>query len=357
MIDSKLVVERFLFAQDRLVLQASDLSLETLSNMVSRQAIDLEPQYQRRDRWNASKQSELIESFVLNIPVPPIYLSEDDYGRYSVIDGKQRLTAIHTFMSGHLRLAKLEGFSELSGVRFAELPDELKNALSVRPYVRVVTLLKQTDPLLKYEVFTRLNNGGEPLSPQEIRNVAYRGPLNDLIYRLAGNQFLRRQLKITNKKSPAFRNMLDAEYVLRFLTMKGIWQQFSGSFSRSMDRFMLDHRNDKPSTFASYESAFNRSITACENFWGDHAFKRPESNGWRDQMIAGMYDAQMIAVSQLSDSNLSNLAKLKRKIISATTKAFLSDREFEDAIRHGTNTPSRVIYRIQKMKDVLLGLI
>ena len=154
------------------------------------------------------QQSALIESFILNIPVPPVYIAEDDFGRYSVIDGKQQISAITAFLGGELRLGSLESFPELNGLQFADLPEEIRNALSVRPYVRVVTLLKQSDPELKYEVFTRLNKGGESLNAQEIRNVAFRGPLNDMIYKLAEQAFLKRQLKIANEKSPAYRGRL-----------------------------------------------------------------------------------------------------------------------------------------------------
>src|ERR1700727_2983279 len=97
--DNAAIVRRFEQAQDRLVLQASDLSLETVAGMVESGAIDIQPQYQRRARWSTEKRSALIESFLLNIPVPPVYLAEDDYGTYSVIDGKQRITAIRDFMT------------------------------------------------------------------------------------------------------------------------------------------------------------------------------------------------------------------------------------------------------------------
>lgn len=221
------VLRRFEKAQDALVLQASDLSLETVASMVESTAIDVRPQFQRRERWDGSKQSALIESFLLNIPVPPVYLAEDDFGRYSVIDGKQRLTAIHDFMRGRLNLTMLERFNELNGYSFQQLPPSLQNALLVRPYIRAVTLLRQSDPATKYEVFHRLNSGGEPLNAQEIRNVIYRGPFNDLLVGLSEQPFLRKQLKIRDTRSPAYRAMTDVEYVLRYFTLRATWEQFS----------------------------------------------------------------------------------------------------------------------------------
>jgi uncharacterized protein with ParB-like and HNH nuclease domain len=94
----KEALKKFSKAQDSLVTQQSDFSLSAIFDMVRNSSIDISPHYQRRDRWTAEKQSALIESFMINVPVPPIYLSEDDYGVYTVIDGKQRITAIHDFL-------------------------------------------------------------------------------------------------------------------------------------------------------------------------------------------------------------------------------------------------------------------
>ena len=93
--DVKSVLEKFSNAQESLVIQQSDFSLMTISQMVESGAINLTPHYQRRERWDITKQSALIESFILNVPVPPVYLSEEEYGIYSVIDGKQRITSIY----------------------------------------------------------------------------------------------------------------------------------------------------------------------------------------------------------------------------------------------------------------------
>lgn len=347
------ILIRFTEAQDRLVLQAADLSLETIASMVDKGSIDVAPEFQRRERWDPKKQSALIESFLLNVPVPPVYLSEDDFGTYSVIDGKQRITTIQAFMRNRLVLTHLDAFDEIRGLRFRELPVRLRNALEVRPYLRVVTLLKQSDPALKYEVFTRLNRGGQPLNPQEIRNVAFRGSLNDAIYRLGENQFLRQQLKIKNAKSPAYQEMYDAEYVLRFLTLFDTWQNFTGSLRRSMDDFMIRHRNMDGTNLASYQNLFLTSIERCETLWGDSAFKRPVADAWRHQMLAGMYDAQMLAVANLQERIWTSLQHKGDAVIRATRALFTDDPEFEEAVRRATNTPSRIVYRVEKMQEQL----
>jgi hypothetical protein len=354
----ELIVERFEKAQDRLVLQQSDLSLESLAAMVDAEAVDTKPHYQRRDRWTPEKRSALIESFLLNIPVPPIYLAEDDFGTYSVIDGKQRLTAIRDFMRNDLVLLKLDTFEQLEGLKFEELPSELRNALMIRPYLRVVTLLKQSDPDLKYDVFERLNTGGERLNAQEIRNVAFHGPLNDLIYgQLCDAEFLLKQLKIGEPRSkfPAYRKMQDAEYVLRFLTLKESWETFSGDFARSMDKFMEKHEGASEEQLNRFEKSFFDALDWTEGLWGDHAFNRPAGSGWRDQTLAGMYDAEMIAVSRLPQAQLKSLRE-KRSAVLKLTRRLFDDPRFDQAVRVGTNTPNRVRYRIETLTEALTAI-
>ncbi|MFC0239344.1 DUF262 domain-containing protein [Rhodopseudomonas telluris] len=346
------VLKSFHDAQAQLVVQTADLPLGTLAGMVDSGAIDLQPGFQRRERWSPEKQAALIESFLLNVPVPPVYLAEEEIGTYTAIDGKQRLRAIADFIANRFSLRHLERLQEVEGLYFRDLPAEITNALMLRPFLRVVTLLKQTNTTLKYEVFLRLNRGGETLNPQEIRNVAFRGAMNEAIYALADQQFLRKQLKITDEKSSAFRSMSDAEYVLRFLTLEERSENFSGSLVREMDDFMERHQNAGTEQVQKSKDLFSTAIGRCEHIWGDHAFKRPEGNGWRDQLLAGMYDAQMISVSRLSVSDFAKAANKSEKVISGTRKLFTDD-EFDKAVRTGTNTPARIAYRIEAMTELL----
>ncbi|AWI55049.1 DUF262 domain-containing protein [Aquabacterium olei] len=315
-------------------------------------AIDLAPDFQRRQRWDAVKQSALIESFLMNVPVPPIYLAENSYGQYSVVDGKQRLTAIHAFMAEKLKLKGLETFGELEGYDFESLPEDLRNALNIRPYVRVVTLLKQSDPNLKFEVFTRLNRGGEPMLPQELRKVAYRGEFSDLIYKLSDQPFLRSQLKIENDKSPAYVQMADAEYVLRFFALSESWKHFSGSLRDELDACMVRNMNASESVLEALKEKFLRALGACQEIWGDHAFQRFTGAGWRDQFLAGVYDAEMLAVNELTEVELI-AAKSKRAEVLKTTSDLFLDVTFERIVRQGTNTPSFVRDRVSRILAAL----
>ena len=342
-------------AQSQLVIQTADLPLGTLADMVETGAIDLQPGFQRRERWSPEKQSALIESFLLNVPVPPIYLAEERNGTYTAIDGKQRLRAITDFLKGRLQLRKLDSLEAADGMFYADLPTEVVNALRLRPFLRVVTLLKQTESHLKYEVFLRLNRGGESLNNQEIRNVAFRGSLNDLVYRLSEAPFLTQQLKIESPKSTPYREMVDAELVLRFLTLRQMWENFSGSLVNEMDGLMRAEQNAGEATLAVFESAFTSALSRCELLWGDKAFRRPEGTGWRDQTLAGMYDAQMLAVDGLSEGTFRAISPRATAVLEAT-KILFQNSDFDVAVRTGTNTPGRIKMRVSKMKGALEAL-
>lgn len=356
--EDNIAIKKFMNAQESLVVQQSDFSLKTISEMVENGAIDIAPHYQRRDRWNLSKQSSLIESFILNVPVPPVYLSEDDYGTYSVIDGKQRITSIKNFLNNEFKLKDLQRFPELNGLYFSELPQKIKNALSVRPYLRIVTLLRQSDPSLKFEVFLRLNTGGEHLKPQEIRNVAYHGSLNNLLFELSENEILRRRLKITDANSNAFRNMEDLEHILRFFTLFENWQQIGNVLSVEMDKYMADNQKANDQKILALRNLFNETITVCDILWRDKVFNKPIAGGWREQLISPLYDAEMVAVALLLNENrINRIRDRHEEIVLGTKNLFENDPVFNKAVSQATNNPSNIQIRIGKMYDLLNDLV
>lgn len=176
--------------------------------------------------------------------------------------------------------------------------------------------------------------------------------MNDRIYLLSANEFLRQQLKIEGYKSAAYREMADAEYVLRFLTLSEQLQVFSGSLVREMDEFMRQHQKSEDAEVNVFTTRFEQAITGCQNIWGNLAFRRPEGLGWRDQTLAGMYDAQMISVSQVTQAVMDRAANNQPLALEMTRELF-NDPEFDKAVRTGTNTPQRIRYRVQRMKDLL----
>lgn len=350
--NEKKILHRFAESQNALVLQQSDLSLQSISDMVTSGAIDVSPKYQRRDRWDVEKESELIESFLLNIPVPPIYLAEDEYGIYSVIDGKQRVTAISKYLKNEFKLFKLQKFPEITGYSFDDLPVQLANALKIRPYIRVVTLLRQSDPDLKHEVFLRLNKAGVVLNSQEIRNVAYRGPFNDLLFELSSSEYLREQLKAENI-SKVYREMIDVQYVLRFFTVREYWQSFPGNMDAAMDSYMQTYHKVNSKRIAELSSLYVQSLEFCQAIWGEDGFKKPGGNS---RALQGFYDIQMVCSSLLTDAQRKKALRNKGKVVQSLVDLINTDQVFAESLSQFTSNTKSVAYRIGTFCDLLRNI-
>ena len=152
--------------------------------------MELRPFYQRRPRWDATRQSRLIESFIMNVPVHPLFVYESDLAKYEVMDGQQRITALQEFYSNNLWLRGLEQWPELNGRTYVKLPSEIKKGIDRRAISYTVLLAESAETteektLLRQMVFERLNTGGVKLSQQEIRNCLYQGSFNHLLFQLA----------------------------------------------------------------------------------------------------------------------------------------------------------------------------
>lgn len=151
---------------------------------------NLRPEYQRRLRWDDRKKSKLIESFIMNVPVSPVFLYETELGRFEVMDGQQRLNAIVDYLQGRFELKGLQIWPALNGRVFASLPPQIRKGLE-RAKISAITLMSDsTDATvnsldLRAQVFERLNTGGERLNPQELRNSLYSGSFNKLLISLS----------------------------------------------------------------------------------------------------------------------------------------------------------------------------
>jgi hypothetical protein len=349
---SKDTLEFWETKQRELVTSVVDYNLKTLSELVTSSEINLQPSYQRRSRWNDVQKSKLIESFLLNVPVPPIFLNEDKYGEYSVIDGKQRLISINEFLRGRLILKGLEIFSDINGESFDSLPSRLQTVFKTRPTLRAIIILRQSDDDIKFEVFQRLNTGGVALNPQEIRNSTYPGPLNDLILELSENKKFHYLLGIKNKeKSALYKEMKDAEFVLRYLTFRDIWEDFSGGMKRNMDRFMINNQKMSLDNLQAAREDFLINIEIVEAAFGNYAFRRwiPNKNKWRQPILAALFDAEMFACRGFSrEALLENQAEIIENM-----KQLFAEKEFRQKIDAATNAPRSFRDRIKSVRDMI----
>ncbi|MGO9414505.1 MAG: DUF262 domain-containing protein [Syntrophobacteraceae bacterium] len=340
--------------QRELVTSVVDYNLGTMAELVATQGIDISPSYQRRSRWDDARQSKLIESFLMNVPVPPIFLNEDAYGHYSVIDGKQRLLSVYEFLRGRLRLRNLQVFADINGLTFDDLPRQLRMIIKTRAVLRAIIILRQSDVDIKFEVFKRLNTGGITLNSQEIRNSTYPGPLNDLILDLSEHKKFHALLGIkTKSRSAIYQEMRDAEFVLRYFTFRDNWDNFSGGMKRCMDEFMVDNQKPTREDIEAYRLDFLNTIDVVEACFGLVAFRRwvPERGQWRKQVLASLFDAQMFACRGLSADSMAE----KREEIVRKLKTLFENPSFRRAIDAATNQSSHFRARISMVKMLLQG--
>lgn len=254
--------------------QTIEYDLETLVKRIDKKILRLNPEYQRKHRWDGATSSRLIESLILNIPIPYIYLSldhdvdqeiDDGVSRYSVIDGQQRITAIYRFLKNKLKLEGLEVLSELNGSTYRDLPPFLERRLEDRT-VKCLRIDSTLDTQVKYDIFERLNSGSVELSPQELRNATCRGPFNDLVKRLAKNKSFM-DLAQLKEKSKRVEKMEDEELVLRFfaLSYKEGFKDYKGGFKAFLTQKMTDFNKLDDSELNKMEKNFKKTIEIIEN--------------------------------------------------------------------------------------------
>lgn len=287
--------------------------------------MEIRPFFQRRSRWDDKKQSRLIESFLINIPVPPILLYEKNYNCYEVMDGQQRITAIKKFYDNKLKLTGLEIWQELNGKYYKDLPPNIKSGIDRRSISSVTLITESTsDPeeafYLKQIAFERINTGGVKLSRQEIRNCLFYNKFNELLFELAANPLFASSLGITldneeeRDQHQLYKTMEDAELVLRFFALRNI-ANFTGKLETFLDLYMM-----KSSAFSSDDIDFLRNqfletIKVAHQIYGDHMFT--PYNAKKNLPYKAYYDAVMVGINNhLSNAPL--LIEHKSQIVKAT---------------------------------------
>lgn len=302
----------------RIVTEQARYPLNAISSMVHSTQYKLNPEYQRRHRWSNEKRSKLIESLIMNVPLPPIFLYEYEYSNYEVMDGLQRLTAISSFYDGDFALEGLTKWPELNGKTYEKLPKLVQQGVD-RRYISSIILLhetaksKQEAETLKQMVFDRINSGGELLTPQEKRNANFDGKLNRLCIKLSSNKYLCNTWDIPESaenldlihsdraSNKLFKTMGDVELVLRFFAYRQRQSLQRGSLESYLD-FYLDKGNEYPDEILSrLEILFSDTIKLIYDIFGESAFylyrQRKTGWGWFERPTTAVYDPMMMSLS------------------------------------------------------------
>jgi hypothetical protein len=333
--------------------QPYDLSLQTLVEQWDSGTLEL-PELQREYVWDNGRASRLIESFILNIPVPPIYFAERQDAVLEIIDGHQRVKSVVRFMKNEFALTGLRVLSEYMRKRFHQLPDREQRFLKSRS-IRAVVISHESHPNMKSEVFERLNTGGIALNAQELRNSLYRGTFNRRLKELVHNEAFRLCI---GTKGPR-RRMVDEELVLRWFALYDELADYRPPLKRFLNEYMDTNKDADQSWLDERETRFRETMQRTSRFLGEQAFRLIDAQGnpLKDQqgkplprgVNRALFDAQSLAFAWVTTPP----GKENRKHVLRSIAEILEREEFQDAVRRATGDRTRLRLRIKLMVEAL----
>lgn len=359
--------EKYKKGEVRIVTEQARYPLNTIVNLVNSDDYILNPEFQRRHRWDTSRKSKLIESFIMNVPIPPIFLYEAQYSVYEVMDGLQRLTAISQFYEDKFALQDLEEWKELNGLKYSQLPDQVKKGID-RRYISSIILLQETAKTeaeanrLKQLVFERINSGGEKLKAQEIRNALYPGGLNNLTISLSRNEHFCRMwnIPIPDKneietgqprqeviEDKYFKDMSDAELVLRFFAYRQIDQWQGNTMEFFLDEY-LKKGNEQftDEVLENLKNIFEQTTKFAYDLFEEKAFwlHRNREDKWfhYERPTKILYDPLM----QVLANNLENRDKILSKKTEILRGLEVFHKDEQETFKGRDTNKTKVLERI-----------
>ncbi len=360
----------------RVVYQTNNFLLPQVRDLIiDGDDVNLRPEYQRRLRWSITQKSLLIESLLLNVPVPPVFFYENDLARYEVMDGQQRLNAIKEFLSNGFALRGLQIIPTLNGRTYVQLPPKVKRGLD-RATISAIVLLQESKSKIQksgsskfYElrrfVFERLNTGGKRLSAQEIRNAIYAGHFNSLIVELSRDSTFTRIWSIppyTNsdpseyyeeperQKNTLYKTMGDCQLVLRFFALNND-SNIQGSMKAILDRCMERNADCTPTIAEEMKAQFRSRLYFADQLFDGQPFSMSTPGGATGHRpVAGIYDGVMIAIDELWE-NRETLRARKGEIQAAYGRLVEARRESGE-LTGSANTSADIRNRIGIFRDL-----
>ncbi|PGR23032.1 hypothetical protein COC52_24885 [Priestia megaterium] len=296
--NTRKIIEKYKKGEFRIVTEQARYPLASIKEIFNEYV--LSPEYQRRRVWDNKRKSKLIESFIINVPIPPIFLYEYEYSQYEIMDGLQRITTILDFFDNKFKLEDLDIWSELNNCYFSDLPVEIRLSIE-RRYVSAIILLKETAAsedqakMMKRLVFERLNTGGVELSAQEIRNALYTSEFNERLIKMAESLEFRYLWGEMDKDK--YSRMEDCELVLRFFAYKSACHHnIAKSSLNILDTYSLKARNFSSSEIEILENLFYGTLKIVRMLFNKTAFKSEVHSKKSERMI---YDAVMLSCAEV----------------------------------------------------------
>lgn len=293
----------------RLVTQSYDLSINTLVEQWHDKSLTL-PEIQRQYVWDNARASRLIESLLLNVPIPVVYFAETEDLKFLVIDGHQRILSVVRFLSNQFALSGIRVLGELNRKRFQQLSERDQRQIRTR-VIRAIIISADSDPMMGFEVFERLNTGSIALNTQEVRNSTHRGPMNELIKQLVGDPAFRMAIGSSRPRA----RMVDNELILRYLALENGWSDYRPPLKRFLNSYMKTANGWSAGELEKVMTRFQAGASGVLKAFGAGAFRLIDIRGEPiDRSInRALAEIQLTAFSWVTNSD--ELPESRPKII------------------------------------------
>ncbi|MEV6098968.1 DUF262 domain-containing protein [Nocardia sp. NPDC051981] len=329
-------------------------SLRNVLDMIDDGDLELAPDFQRNRVWKGRQKSRLIESLLLQIPLPAFYFAEDRSGMFRVVDGLQRLSTVHEFVKGGFALDELEYLDGEREKTFAELDPPLRRRLHNAQIV-VHVIEPSTPNRVKYDIFKRINTGGEPLNAMEIRHCMSSARSRNLLKRCASAEVFH---AATGGVLRNHVRMNDREAVLRFLafyTLPDLQEYDSyGSLENLLDattELIDDVGQISDAHLESWFAAFERGMINARIIFGDYSFRRwPAGNDRRSPINRALLESWGVVLSAYHPDQLE---RARPRIVAEARAAMAKNNEYIAAISASTADPKRVRVRFEVARRIV----
>ena len=322
----------------KIIWQAKDFSIREFSSMLQDGDLELQPQYQRKYVASPKIASKLIESILMDVPIPVIYLAEENDGSYSVIDGQQRLTSFISFINGKypdgdlFKLTGLKVLKELNRKQFSDIDKEFQNKIR-KTTLHTIIIKKESNDDVKFEIFERLNTGSIKLNEDEIRNTVYRGKYINLLSELEENETFHELVKKDNFKN----RMIYRGMILRFFALsEKSYLNYIPSMKQFCNKELRDNRNLSDEKIKEYKSRFLDSLDMVKVVFGENSFRRyipnnENENGYwaKSRINMALYDIQLCGFVNYSKNDVFRNADYIRE---SMLDLMINNQKFIDSI-------------------------
>ena len=338
--------ESFPPAERKVVTQSYDLSIQTLAERWKAQELVL-PDIQREYVWDNPRAARLIESLLLNIPIPVLYFAETEDGLWEIFDGQQRVLSVVRYINNEFRLSGLSVLAEFNGKRFHQLPEREQRFLKSR-MMRAVVIATDSHPNMKFEIFERLNTGAVVLNAQELRNSLYRGTFNALLRELVTDGQYRKAIGTASPR----KRMVDEEFALRFFALAAGLGDYRPPLKKYLNEYMRGVQNASPKQIGALRARFDATVAPIVAVWGANSYRQTNARGSATERAPNraLFDAQMVAFDLVRNKDA--VVTRRREIIREFAMLY-GDDDFVAAISLATGDRSRTFLRIRYAIDAL----